>query len=138
MVEVRPEETQVERMMWMSERITTLQNENRELKKALEEMEAKLALNDTTAKGVIERCAVMENAIAQIVDKVQRQNTFNESARASIVGLVEEVKTHQGNLRDVARVLQSHEQHIVRNGAASQEAVQYNNALAQENEKKTC
>ena len=100
-------------------------------------MEAKLAIRDNIAKGVIERCAAMENVITQIVDQVQLQNTINESARASIVGLVEEVKIHQGNLRDVARVLQNHEQHIVKNGAASQEAVQYINALAQENEKKT-
>ena len=120
----------------MPERVTALENENRELKKALEEMEAKLALHDTTAKGVFERCAVMENAIAQIVDQVQRQNTYNESTRASIAGLVEEVKTHQGNLREVAKVLQNNEQHIVGNGAVSQEAVQYINALAQENEKK--
>ena len=33
-------------------------------------------------------------------------------------------------------VLQNHEQHIAKNGAASQEAVQYINALSRENEKK--
>ena len=63
MVEVMPEETQVERMMRLSERVTALENENGELKRTLEEMEAKLALHDATAKGVFERCAVMENAI---------------------------------------------------------------------------
>ena len=34
-------------------------------------------------------------------------------------------------------MLQGHEQHIVKNGAASQEMAQYINALISENEKKT-
>ena len=122
----------------MPERVTALENENRELKKALEEMEAKLTLHDATAKSVIERCAAMENAIAQNVDQVQRQNTFNESARASIAGLVDEVKTHQGNLRDVARVLQNHEQHIVRKVLLRRRQCNTSTHLPRRTRRRTC
>ena len=45
------------------------------------------------------------------------------------------MKTHQDNFQDMARILQNDEQHIMRNGVASQEMAQYINALAQDSEK---
>ena len=42
MEEVRPDDVQTERAMWVSERLTTLQNENEELKKTVQEMAAKI------------------------------------------------------------------------------------------------
>ena len=45
MDEARPDEVQTERTMWMSERVMTLQNENEELKKTVQEMAPKIQLH---------------------------------------------------------------------------------------------
>ena len=46
------------------------------------------------------------------------------------------MRVHQDNFQEVARILQTHEQHIVSHGTASQEMVQYINALIEDTEKK--
>ena len=51
--------------------------------------------------------------------------------------MAEEVGKYQDNFREVVRILQTHEEHIVMNGAASQEMAQRINALIQENANKT-
>ena len=81
------------------------------------------------------RHAAIESAIAEIVGHVRGQITFSESVRASLAGLVDEVQRHQDCFQEVAKILNSHEQHIVTNGAATQEMAQYINALDLENGK---
>ena len=49
---------------------------------------------------------------------------------------MEEVRKHQDLFQETVRVLQNHEQDIVRTGTTSQEMVQFINALVQENAKK--
>ena len=61
---------------------------------------------------------------------------FN-GARASFTRLSEMVGKHRNNFREVARILQTHEEHMAKTGAASQEMAQYINALIEENANKT-
>ena len=133
--EVPPEEIQMERMMWLVERVTSLEKEKEEMKQKLLEMEAKMANQENTAKELVERFGVMGAAITRIAGHVEQQNIFNQSTKASLWQLVEEVTKHQGHLQEVVRVLQNHEQHIAKNGMASQEMAQYINALIEENAK---
>ena len=84
-----------------------------------------------------QRHGAMENTIVQIVEQLQRQMSFNEGVRASFTSVAEEVGKYQNNFREVVRILQTHEEHIVKTGAASQEMAQRINALIQENENKT-
>ena len=104
-------------------------------------MEERLALHERAAMETSERCGVLEAAISKIAEHItqhiERQDLFNKSANSSISALVGEVKAHQGHFQEVAKILQSHEQHIANSGAASQEMAQYINALVQENEKKS-
>ena len=78
----------------------------------------------------------MVAAFAKIAEHVQMQSKFNESIRRTANGLENHVKTHQDDFQQVARILQVHEQHIISQGTASQEMVQYINALVQDTEKK--
>ena len=84
-----------------------------------------------------QRHGVIETTIAQIAEHVQFQIIFNEGVRASFTSLSEEIGKHQDNFREVARIFQAHEEHIVKTGAASQEMAQRINALIQENANKT-
>ena len=79
----------------------------------------------------------MESAISQIAEQAQHQNVFIQSAKTSIDEAVDEVKTHQKNFQEVAKVLQNHEQHIENNGAVAKQMEQYINALIRENENKS-
>ena len=135
--EVLAEEIQMERMMWLAERTTSLEKEKEEMKLIIREMETKIALHENTFKEMVERHLKEEAAIAYIADHIQRQDVFNESAKSCINGLVEEVKNHQDSFRSLATILQIHDQHIAQNGAVSQQMAQYVNALIEENEKKT-
>ena len=135
MSEVDPEERETGQKMWLINKVTTLENENGELKRAVQEIEAKLALQENVTKQVMERCAVLETAITRIVEHAEQQNVFNESSRSSFEGLVNQVKTHQGYFQEVARILQNHEQNNIKNGSVSEGLAQYVNALFQENEK---
>ena len=84
-----------------------------------------------------QRHGAIETTNARIVEHLQRQILFDEGVRASFASLAEDVGKHQNNFREVARILQTHEEHIVRTGAASQEIVQKINALIGENANKT-
>ena len=134
--EVTQDEIQTEKMMWLVEKATSLEDENKELKRALQEMEAKLALQENAVKGVAERQFAVEAAISYFAEHIQRQDVFNESTRSSINGLVEEVKKHQDEFRQMATILQTHQQHIARTGTVSQEMAPDINALILENERK--
>ena len=133
--EVTPDELHTERMMWLTEKTTTLENEKEELKRTVRDMEAKIELQENAIKHLVDRLLIVENAITQIAEHIQQQNVFNESARSSVTGVVEEIKKHQEQFQEVVRVLQNHEQSIITNGVASQEMAQFINALALDNEK---
>ena len=137
MSEVDPQEIETGHKMWLSEKVTTLEKENTELKKALQEMETRLSTQENLARQAGERCTMLETAITQIGEQVQRQNLFNESVRASFTSLAEEVKKHQDNFREVGRIFQAHEEYIVKTGTAYQEMAQSINALVQDSENKT-
>ena len=137
MSEVDPQEIETGQKMWLSEKVTTLERENAELKKALQEMETRLSTQENLARQAEERCARLEASITEIVEQVQRQNLFNEGVRASFTSLGEEVKKHQDNFREVARIFQAHEEYIVKTGTAYQEMAQNINALVRDSENKT-
>ena len=109
--------------MALVERITTLERENGELKRVIQEMEAKAALQANAIKEVVDRCSVIEAATMEIVLHVRQQEVFNGSVWASIDGLETQVKIHQNNLEEVVRVLQAHETHIAKNWSAASEMV---------------
>ena len=133
------EETQEEiderNKMWLIEKVTSLEKENEELKKALQEMTTRIALQDNKIKEMEERHGSIEATLARICENVQRLNTFTESATPLINGLVQEVQKHQGNFGEVGRILLNHEEHIAKTRTASEQMAQYINALIQESEK---
>ena len=137
MSEVDPEEVETGQKMWLVEKVTSLENENRELKMALQEMETRLATKENVARQVEERFVRMEAAITRIAEIIQEQNNAIEGSKALMISLAEEVTTHRDNFQKVALVMQVHEQHIVRSGTMTQEMAQYINALVQDNEQKS-
>ena len=97
-------------------------------------MEAKATLNENTIKGLMDRCGMMERAIKEIIEHIQHQNVFNESAKTTMTSLVEEVKTHHCNFQEVAWVLQNHENHISNSETVAQQKTSYINALISDSE----
>ena len=81
----------------------------------LREMRAKTAPYENATKEVAERRLIVEGAIGQIAERIQRQGVFNVSAKTSVNGQTGEVKEHQENLRRMATILQIHVSHISRN-----------------------
>ena len=53
-----------------------------ELKRAIQEMEAKAALQENAIKEVVGRYSVIEAATMEIVQHVRQQEVFNGSVRA--------------------------------------------------------
>ena len=82
--EVTPDENNTERMMWLTEKATTLENEKEELKRTIQAMEAKIEFQENAIKHVEDRLLIVENAITQIAEHIQKQNAFNESSRSSV------------------------------------------------------
>ena len=138
MSEVDPGEVDTGKPMWLAEKVTSLEKENGELKKALREMEEKIDLQGKMIVEMAQRHGAIEIAITQIWEQVRRQDTFNEGVRASFTSLAEDFGKHQNNFGDVVRILQTHEEHIVKTGAASQEMAQYINALIRETRTRPC
>lgn len=137
MSEVDREERDTEQKMWLSEKVTSLEKENGELKEELQEMKTRLTTQENVIRQVDERCARLEAAIAQIADYVQQQSVAIESSRTLMNSLVEEVSVHRDNFQKVGLVMHVHEQHMVQSGAITQEMAQYINALVKENEQKS-
>ena len=137
MSEVDPEEMKSQQKMWLVEKVISLEKEKDEMIKTIQEMRAKIELQDKMMAEMAQLHGAIETSIAQIVEQVQRQDTFNEGVRASFTSLAEEIGKHQDNFREVARIFQAHEEHMAKTGAASQEMAQYINALIKENENKT-
>ena len=78
MSEVDPQEIETGQKMSMSEKITSLEKENTELKRALQEIETRLALQENVARQADERYTRLEASMTVIVGHVQRHDTFNE------------------------------------------------------------
>ena len=70
--EVPLEEIQTERMMWLAERVTSIENENEGMKGIIQETETKILLKENAMKETVERHLKEEAAIAYIVDHIQR------------------------------------------------------------------
>ena len=75
--EVTPDEINTERMMWLTEKATTIENEKEEMKRVIRDMEAKIAFQENTIKDIVARHLIVENAITQIVEHIQQQTAFN-------------------------------------------------------------
>lgn len=87
-----PEERHVQQMMWLSEKVATLEKENEEMKRKILEMELRLAAQDEAKEEDVKRRVEMECAIVEIAEHLQKQSVLNESAITTVDGLVEEVK----------------------------------------------
>ena len=133
------EETQEEiderNKMWLIEKVTSLERENEEMKKVLQEMATRVQLQENMLKQYVELQGVFDSAVTRVCENVQRLNAFTEEATPVINGLVQEVQKHQGNFREVGRILLNHEEHIAKTRTASEQMAQYINALIQESEK---
>ena len=136
MQEDTPEEKQKMEMTGLEERIAALERENGELKNTLREMEKMIVQQENTTKEMVQQLSTVKTAITQIAEHAQRQILFNESAKTSMAELVQEVQKHQNNFQEVVRVLQIHEEHILKSGTASEEMAQRINALIQDSQNK--
>ena len=88
MEEVRQDEAQTRLMMWMVERITTLQNENEEMKNTVHEMTLSVELRGDAIVSLVERFREW-NAITLIDGHVKQQADFNQRVKTSVASLVE-------------------------------------------------
>ena len=135
---VNPDEMEMGKKMWLSEKVMALEKDNKDLKRAIQEMEARIELQGKTMAQIAQRHGEIETAIPKIWEHVQRQDTFNEGVRASFTSVsAEDVEKHQNNFREVVWILQTREEHIIRTGSAFQETEKRINALIQENANKT-
>ena len=135
MQEDTPEERRSEQLDALTEKVASLEKENGELKKAVQEMEAKMALQAKAIMATAERFSMVEAGLMEIVQHVRQHEAFNKSVRTSIDGLENQVRIHQDNFQHVVRIFQNHEQHIRKNDVLSEGMAQYINALVEENEK---
>ena len=101
MREVSLEERQTEQLEGMAEKVDSLKKDNCELKKAVQEMEAKTSLQAQAIMETAERCTLIENAIMKIAQHVQQQEVFNGSEKTSINSLEKQVRKHQDNFQEV-------------------------------------
>ena len=137
MSEDEAEERETMQKMWLAEKVTSLENETVELKKTIQEMEARIGQQEKEITEMTQRNGAIETAIARLMEQLQRQISFNEGVRASFTSLGEEVNKHQNNFREVARIFQAHEEHIIKTGAAYQQMAQCINSLVRESENNT-
>ena len=93
------EETQEEiderNKMWLIEKVTSLERENEEMKKVLQEMATRVQLQENMLKQYVELQRVLDSAMTRICESVQRLNAFTESSTPIINGLVRDVQKHQ-------------------------------------------
>ena len=130
------EERETGQKLWLMEKVTSLEKENGELKKTLQEMGKKITSQERTMKEMEQRFIRVETAITQIAEHARHQILFNESTKTSLAELVQEVQKHRDNFHEVVRVLENHEKHILKNGTASEEMAQSINALIQDSQNK--
>ena len=103
----------------LTERVTSLEKENGELKKAVQELEAKMALQAQAIMATCERFSTIETGMMEIVQHVRQHEAFNRSVRTSIDRLKNQVQTHQDNFQQVVRIFKNHEERIAQTGVMS-------------------
>ena len=136
MQEDMPEEVEAAKM-WLDEKVTSLEKEKEEMMAMIQQMEERLALHKRASWRHLIGVVFWRLRSPRSHNTSNGPYLFNKSTNSSISALVGEVKAHQSQFQEMAKILQSHEQHIANGGAASQEMAQYINALVQEIEKKS-
>ena len=111
-----PEERETGQKMWLIEEVASLDKEKEELKRTIDEMATRIERQETSKNELVEKLAAMETAITKIGEHVQVPSAFDGSAANSINCLEKQMRVHQDNFQEVARILQTHEQHIIYNG----------------------
>ena len=81
MQEDTPEEKRTMEMTALVERDTSFENENRELKKVIDETATKIGLQDAITREIAKRQATVETVIVKIAEHVQGQATFTETEK---------------------------------------------------------
>ena len=99
MQEDTPEERRSEQLDMLTEKAASLEKENSESKKAVQELEAKMALQANAIMATCERFSTIETGMMEIVQHVRQHEAFNRSVRTSIDGLKNQVQTHQDNFQ---------------------------------------
>ena len=135
MHEDTPEERRSEQLDALTEKVASLEKENGELKKALQELDAKMALQAKAIMATCERFSAIETGMMEIVQHIRQHEAFNRSVKTSIDGLEKQVQIHWDNFGHVVRIFRNHEEHIAKNGLVSEGMAQYINALVEESEK---
>ena len=135
MQEDTPEERRSEQLDALTEKEASLEKENDELKKVVQELQAKVAGQTEAIMATCERFSMIETGLLEIAQHVGQQEAFSRSVKTSIEGLEKQVCIHQDNFHQVVRIFQNHEEHIHSHGVVSEGMAQYINALAVENEK---
>lgn len=136
MQEVEHEETLARHAALLEEKVASPWKEKEAMEVSIQGLEAKVALHEGFMKDMAPRYGLIAGAIKLVADHVESLKQFNGCVRTTLGGTVEKVKVNRGHFQEVVRVLQNHEKHIAKTGAASQDMAQYTNALVEENEKK--
>ena len=76
MSEDDPEERETGQKMWLIEKVTSLEKENEELKRTIDEMATRIEGQETSKDELAERLAAMETAISKIAEHVQAQSAL--------------------------------------------------------------
>ena len=116
MQEDTPDERRSEQVEGLSEKAASIEKETQEPKKAVEEMEARMALQTEAIRATGERCSMIEKGFLEIIQHVRQHKAFNGSVRTSIDGLENQVQTHRDNFQHVVRIFKNHEEHIHNHG----------------------
>ena len=135
MQEDTPEERRSEQLDALTEKEASLEKENDELKKVVQELQAKVAGQTEAITATCERFSMIETGLLEIAQHVGQQEAFSRSVKTSIEGLEKQVCIHQDNFHQVGKIFKNHEERIAQAGVVSEGMAQYIHALAVENEK---
>ena len=84
MQEDTPEERRSEQLDALTEKVASLEKENGELKKTIQELQAKAAGQTEAIRATAERCSMIEKGLLEIIQHVRQHEAFNGSVRTSI------------------------------------------------------
>ena len=87
MREDTPEERRSDLLDALTQKVDSPEKENGELKKALQEMEAKMALQAKAIMATAERCSMLEKVFLEIIQHVRQHEAFNRSVKSWIDSL---------------------------------------------------
>ena len=76
---VDPEEIRTQNAMWLEEKVASLERENEEMNKVLQEIATRVQLQENTLKNCMELQGVLDSAVTRVCESVQRLNTFTET-----------------------------------------------------------